>query len=70
MKFPQFHKSLETLHYGTEKPRAYFIPYDDLQDALSGDRNSSYYLTNLCGEWSFKFYNSFEDMDESLYAED
>ena len=70
MKFPQFHKSLETLHYGTEKPRAYFIPYDDLQDALSGDRNSSYYLTNLCGEWSFKFYNSFEDIDESLYAED
>ena len=70
MKFPQFHKSLETLHYGTEKPRAYFIPYDDLQDALSGDRNSSYYLTNLCGEWSFKFYNSFEDIGEDFLAAD
>ena len=69
MKFNQYHKSLEALHVGTEKPRAYFIPYDNLQDALSGDRNSSYYLTNLCGEWNFKYFSSFEDLDETLYEE-
>ena len=69
MKFKPYHKSLENLHVGTEKPRAYFIPYDSLEDALSGDRNSSYYLTNLCGEWKFKFYESFEDIDESFSAE-
>ena len=69
MKFKPYHKSLEDLHIGTEKPRAYFIPYDNLQDALSGDRNISYYLTNLCGDWSFKYFKSFEDIDESLYEE-
>ena len=61
MEFKQYHKSLEHLHIGTEKPRAYFIPHDSLETALSGDRNSSYYLTNLCGEWSFKYFKSFED---------
>ncbi len=71
MKFKPLHKSLETLHYGTEKPRAYFIPYDSLDDALSGNRNNSYYLTNLCGnDWSFKFFPSFEDLtDEYLEAD-
>ena len=69
MKFPLYHKSLETLHFNAEKPRAYFIPYDNLQDALSGDRNKSYYMTNLCGDWKFKFFKSFEDIDESIYEE-
>ena len=69
MKFPLYHKSLETLHFNAEKPRAYFIPYDNLQDALSGDRNKSYYMTNLCGDWKFKFYKSFEDIDETIYEE-
>ncbi len=61
MEFKQYHKSLEHLHIGTKKPRAYFIPHDSLETALSGDRNSSYYLTNLCGEWSFRYFKSFED---------
>ncbi len=69
MKFTPYHKSLEHLHIGTEKPRAYFIPYDNLHDALSGDRNKSYYMTNLCGDWKFRYFKSFEDIDESLYAE-
>ncbi len=69
MNFKPYHKNLETLHIGCEAPRAYFIPYDNLQDALSGDRNKSYYMTNLCGEWNFKYFKSFEDIDETLYAE-
>lgn len=69
MKFKQYHKCLETLHIGAEKPRAYFIPYDSLETALSGDRDSSYYMTNLCGDWYFKYFKSFEDIDESFYEE-
>lgn len=69
MNFIPYHKSLEHLHIGTEMPRAYFIPYDSLEDALKGDRNESYYLTNLCGQWSFKYFKSFEDIDESFYEE-
>lgn len=71
MKFKAYHKSLESLHISTEKPRAYFIPYDNLEDALSGDRNKSYYLTNLSGEdWSFKFFESFEDLNDSYFTAD
>ena len=70
MNFKAYHKSLEHLHVGAEAPRAYFIPYDNLQDALSGDRSTSYYKTDLCGEWSFKYFKSFEDIDESIYAKD
>lgn len=69
MNFKAYHKSLADLHIGTEAPRAYFIPYGNLQDALSGDRNKSYYMTNLCGDWSFRYFKSFENIDESLYAE-
>ena len=71
MKFKPYHKSLEDLHVGCQNPRAYFIPYDNLEDALSGDRNKSYYLTNLCGDdWSFKFFESFEDLDENYLTAD
>ncbi len=70
MKLPDYHKKLESLHIGTEKPRAYFIPYGDIDSALEGDRNKSKYLTNLCGEWNFKFFKSFEDIDCEIYGVD
>lgn len=70
MKIPSYHKSLDVLHFGTEKPRAYFIPYDSLDDALSGDRNNSAYFTSLCGEWNYKFFNSFEEIDCEFWADD
>lgn len=69
MKIPSYHKSLDVLHFGTLKPRAYFIPYENLQDALSGDRTKSAYFTSLCGEWSYKFYESFEDIDCEFWSE-
>lgn len=70
MEFKHYHKNLRYLHVGTLEPRAYFIPYDNLEDALSGDRKNSYYFTDLCGEWSFKFFDSFEDIDTALIDKD
>ncbi len=70
MFIPEYHKSLETLHFRTEKERAYFIPYDSLEDALSGDRNNSYYLTNLSGDWRFKFFDTFEDVSAETVKAD
>ena len=70
MKIPAYHKDLSTLHVNTEKPRAYFIPFDSIEAALSGDRNNSCYLTNLCGEWKFRFFESFEDIDCDFYKAD
>ncbi len=70
MKLPEYHKNLEVLHYGTLKPRAYFIPYDSLQTALSGDRNNSPYFLNLCGDWKYKYFPSFAEIDCEFYTND
>ena len=66
MEFKPYHKSLEHLHIGCEKPRAYFIPYHSEQAALSGDRDRSEHFVNLCGDWDFKFYQTFEDVPADL----
>ena len=62
MKIKAYHKDLGSLHIGCEKPRAYYIPYQSEDIALAGERKQSAYFINLCGEWNFKFYNSFEDI--------
>ncbi len=53
-----YHKSLETLHHGCERPRAYFIPFESEDGALEGNRDSSAYFKALCGEWRFKWFAS------------
>ena len=63
MKIKAYHKDLGSLHVGCEKPRAYYIPYQSEEAALAGKREDSSSFISLCGEWNFKFYNSFEDID-------
>ena len=53
-----YHKSPATLHFGTEAPRAYFIPHSDKDTARSGIREYSDRFTSLCGEWEFGYYPS------------
>ncbi|MBQ5824723.1 MAG: DUF4981 domain-containing protein, partial [Clostridia bacterium] len=66
MQFRAYHKDLESLHVGCEAPRAYFVPFTNEADAISLDRNGSDRFLNLCGEWDFRFYNSFEDIEEDF----
>ena len=68
MKFEALHKKLENISVGAEAPRSYFIPYEDAEKARVGDRTKSAYFKTLCGEWNFRFYNSFEEIDEDLSA--
>lgn len=70
MFFKEYHKSLETLHFGTEKPRAYYIPYQDKSAALESKRENSSFFTLLSGDWKFKFFKSFEDLCEDIVAAD
>ena len=60
----KFHKSLDVLHYGCEAPRAYFIPYHNIQTAAKGNRADSRYFKSLCGEWDFKFFASSLDLPD------
>lgn len=60
MDFKPFNESLSTISVGTEKPRAYFVPHATAESAKSGERERSQYFKSLCGEWHFRFYESFE----------
>ena len=61
-----FHKSLEFLHVGCQKPRAYFVPYESKEKALAGNRAESDLFISLCGDWKFRFYRSEADLDDFL----
>ena len=64
----KFHKSQEVLHYGCEKPRAYFVPYHSEASALIDNRAASARFFSLCGDWDFKFYPT-PSMIEDFTAE-
>ena len=64
-----YHKELSALHVGCEAPRAYYIPYQSDGAARTMDREQSAYFQNLCGEWDFRFYDTFEDLPEDFPAE-
>jgi beta-galactosidase len=61
-----YHKSLEHLHVGCEKPTAYFIPFTNESAAREGNRAESERFASLCGEWSFRYYASVNDIDDFL----
>ncbi len=69
IKLPDYHKSLDVIHYGCEEPRAYFIPFED-EKAAELPRSESKYFHSLCGEWDFRFYKSVIDVEDGFYAED
>ncbi len=66
MTFKPYHKNLEDLHIGCEKPRAYYIPFESEEKAKVGERDNSMFFFNLCGEWNFRFYDSFEDLEDDF----
>lgn len=61
---PNYHKSLDTLHFGCEKPRSYFIPAESRENAVSENRAASAYFRTLCGQWDFKFYSSVTELED------
>lgn len=70
IQLPDYHKNPKTLHIGCEEPRAYFIPFHDVENADRLPRSASRYFYSLSGEWDFKFYNSLVDVNDGFYAED
>lgn len=70
MKIKAYHKDLGSLHIGCENPRSYYIPYDSAASALEGERTKSKFFFSLNGEWNFKYYDTFEDIDfDFLYSD-
>ncbi|MBR2293708.1 MAG: DUF4981 domain-containing protein [Clostridia bacterium] len=67
MVFPyDYHLSLDRLHVGCEKPRAYFIPYQSETAARADNRGVSDRFFSLCGDWDFSYYPSIADAPDFL----
>ena len=64
MQLQMYHENLKTLHVGCEPPRAYYIPFSDMETALGGQRESSDRFISLNGRWDFKYCGSLYDMPE------
>ena len=64
-----YHTAHDVLHVNCEKPRAYFIPYENEKKAIVDNRADSANFISLCGEWDFKFYPT-PDLIEDFTAKD
>ena len=53
-----YHQDPHVLHVGTEKPHAYFIPFESEEAVRTCEREKSAYFTSLVGEWRFRHYPS------------
>lgn len=58
----------KVLHLGEAAPRAYYLPYESEKAALDEKEDSRRILLN--GEWSFLYYESVEDVPETIGRED
>jgi len=68
INFDILHESLDVIAQNTEKSRAYFVPFAAPESAETLDRTKSEYFKSLCGTWNFKYYESFYDIEEDLFA--
>lgn len=72
-----YHQDTEKLHINCETPRAYYIPYD-ARDAVAPQKAASAFAdcgrssryTSLCGDWSFAFFGSPEDVPQEAVGAD
>ena len=64
--FKPYYKEVNTMHVGCEAPRAYFIPFESRESALSENRAHSEYFYQLSGEWDFRF---FKNPDEKISSQ-
>ena len=54
---------------GAEEPRAYFIPYQDVETARTRERQKSDSFELLNGNWKFSYYSRAEEVPNEFYSE-
>lgn len=76
MQLPNYYENFETLHVGTEEPRAYYIPFENSRAALEAaditrvSRETSPLFQSLNGEWGFDYYQSLREVPQDIAAAD
>ena len=64
----RYFEDCHCLHLNTLSPRAYFIPCEDTDSALSENpRVSTKRLQLLNGVWDFKYYSSIHEVKEEFW---
>lgn len=58
------------LHINREEPRAYYIPYADVQSSLKAKRGMSPFYLTLNGGWKFKYYESVQLVEQGFEKPD
>ena len=67
----KYYEDPHTLHIGTMTPRAYYIPCEKTEAALSDEpRLASERIEFLNGNWKFEYYKSIYDLKEPFYLSD
>ncbi len=70
MLVKNYFENPDVLHIGTEAPRAYYIPYSTEKSAKAfkpTERSRSERFFNLCGEWSFRYYENVRTVRDSFW---
>lgn len=63
----KYWEDLNVLNVNAEKPRAYYVPYGNLEDALCSKRGRSRFYQTLNGIWKFKYYESIKLVKDYFY---
>lgn len=70
MKVTRYFEDLNTLHVGTEKPRAYYIPFSSAKGIFDKPREDSDRFGLLNGEWDFHYYENIDEVPEEIVYPD
>ncbi|MBQ7896806.1 MAG: DUF4981 domain-containing protein [Clostridia bacterium] len=71
MIIENYFENSKVLRIGTEKDRAYYVPFSDKKNALAHTRREkSDRLKELNGDWSFKYFSDVRELKEKFFEED
>lgn len=66
----RLHENNSIIRLNTTEPHSYFIPFENAEDALNKNREESSYFKLLSNKkWKFRYFESIDDIDESLLEE-
>ncbi|GCB44670.1 glycoside hydrolase family 2 TIM barrel-domain containing protein [Streptomyces sp. NL15-2K] len=67
---PEWNGNIAVFRLGTEPPHTTLMPYQDVRQALAGDRTRSPYRLTLDGKWKFAYADRPDDRDTDFYRPD
>ena len=65
--FNEWQNQPETVQINRLPSRATFMPYNTLDEAKKCERKLSQRYFDLCGNWKFRMYNTYRDIEKGFY---